>query len=357
MSDVMLQQTIDMLGQLVGAEAAEKAVTAALRAASLSRRESYTPDEFISACEHLKTQGPQAKVFAQLMMSGLLKDRQLRATVEMEQRQRGELIELNAHFEKMNFDLRVANEKLIKSNEVLREQFLRTEKLAIIGQLASSIAHDLRNPLTTIKNIRFYIERYHKTTDPKMHEFLSLLSTDIERINTVLSDLIYYSQAKIYAKTEAPIADLLEAGLEPARQAANVRVSLAIDDPACMVYVDGEKVTQVFINIVTNACEALREAGGTLKVTVASEEDPVVRARFVRVTFADSGPGITRDQQDQIFEPLYTTKTGRVGLGLAIAKDIIEGHGGTIWVDSGETGGASMVIRLPLEVPSPAEPQ
>lgn len=357
MSDVLLQHSIDMLGQLIGAEAAETAFAAALRDALYPRRESYSSDEFIGICEQLKQQGPQAKVYAQLMMASLLKERQLHASVEMEQHQRAELLALNAHFEQMNFDLRASNEKLIKSNEVLREQFLRTEKLAIIGQLASSIAHDLRNPLTTIKNIRFYIERYHKTADPKMHEFLNLLSTDIERINTVLSDLIYYSQAKVYSKAEAGLVDLLEAGLAPARQVGNVQVSLQIDDPAILLFADAEKLTQVFINIATNACEAMREKGGTLAVSVGTETDAVIRARFVRIVFADSGPGVPRAHLEQIFEPLHTTKPGRVGLGLAIAKDIVEGHGGTIWADSQDTGGTSIVVRLPLGMPPASDPQ
>jgi signal transduction histidine kinase len=240
-----------------------------------------------------------------------------------------------------NTELQAANDKLLET----QEQLIRSEKLAAIGQLASGVGHELRNPLGAIKNANFYIRRRAlntdlPTTEPKVMEFLKIIDEEVNSANKVITDLLGFSRVRKPEASPAHIAGIIEDALRYTPMPEKVTLVKEINNNLPMVMVDGEQIKQVFVNIILNALQAMPE-GGQLELRARD------KGRFVEVAFTDTGSGIPDDIRSKIFDPLFTTKAKGVGLGLSVCKTIMEHHQGEIRVESQVGQGTTFTISLP----------
>jgi signal transduction histidine kinase len=241
-----------------------------------------------------------------------------------------------------NDQLQAANDKLLKT----QEQLIRSEKLAAIGQLASGVGHELRNPLGAIKNATFYIRRRAGNTDlpntePRVMEFLKIIDEEVNSANKVITDLLGFSRLGKPAAAPANIAGIIEDALRYTPIPKGVTLAKEINNLP-MVMVDGEQIRQVVVNIVLNALQAMPE-GGRLEIRASN------KGRFVEVEFTDTGSGIPDEIKNKIFDPLFTTKAKGVGLGLSVCKTIMERHQGEIRVESQVGQGTTFTISLPTQ--------
>jgi PAS domain S-box-containing protein len=228
------------------------------------------------------------------------------------------------------------------------EQLIRSERLAAIGQLAGGVGHELRNPLAAIKNAVLYVRRKIakselSATEPKVLEFLGIIDEEVDSANKVITDLLSFARVAKPTVSLVSVGSIIKDALNHVAMSENVRLTMDVDPGLPMVMVDAAQIRQVFINIILNALEAMPE-GGRLEIRARS------KVEFVTVGFADTGCGIPESVTDKIFDPLFTTKPKGIGLGLAMCKSIMEGHGGDIGVKSKEGKGTTFTLSLPMRV-------
>jgi len=240
-------------------------------------------------------------------------------------------------------ELQAANEKLIEA----QEQLIRSEKLAAIGQLASGVGHELRNPLGAIQNAAFYVRRRIAKTDlptaePRVVEFLNIIDDEVNAATKVITDLLGFSRVAKPTVSPVSIAGVIEDALKHTPLPENVELTKDIDNNLPMVMVDADQIKQVFINIALNALQAMPE-GGRLDIRASG------KGEFVEVEFADTGGGIPESIINKIFDPLFTTKAKGVGLGLSVCKTILKRHDGDIRVESKVGKGTTFTLSLPTQ--------
>jgi len=232
----------------------------------------------------------------------------------------------------------------------LQAQVIQSEKLASLGQIAAGIVHELNNPLTSIVAYSDYLRKKAEKTgsDPHDVERLLRINEAAERILRFSRDLIAYSRPS--AEVPAPVAihDIIDRALvfcEHVLDQTGVMVERNFGPVRPVRGVAGQ-LTQVFVNLFTNACHAMREnAGGCLTITTSMAD----AGDHVQVVITDDGHGIDADNLPRIFEPFFTTKTdgSGTGLGLSIVRNIVVGHGGRIRADPNAPRGTVFEVELP----------
>jgi PAS domain S-box-containing protein len=229
-----------------------------------------------------------------------------------------------------------------------QEQLIRSEKLAAIGQLASGVGHELRNPLGAIKTAVHYVRRKIagselSAAEPRVVEFLGLIDGEVDSANKVITDLLSFSRVAKPAVSLVKVGSIIRDALNYVAVPGNVEVVTDVDPDLSMVMVDGGQIQQVFVNVILNALEAMPE-GGRLEIRARG------KGELVTAEFTDTGGGIPESVVGKIFEPLFTTKAKGIGLGLAMSKSIMERHGGDIGVKSKEGEGTTFTLSLPTRV-------
>jgi len=226
----------------------------------------------------------------------------------------------------------------------LNEQLIRAEKLAAMGTLAAGVAHEVNNPLASISSL-IQMLRAQEGHNVETRETLQLISTQIERIKQVTSDMTNFARSRPAARTETDINAVLRSAIRLAKfdrsfHDLEVQTQLTAGLPATLV--DEDQLQQVFLNLLLNARDAM-DASGAIKVSTRELDSSL------EIEISDSGPGIGSDEKNLIFDPFYTTKgAGRgTGLGLAVCYAIITAHDGTIDVGDNYPTGARFTIRLP----------
>lgn len=227
-------------------------------------------------------------------------------------------------------------------------QLIQAEKMAAIGRLAASLAHEVNNPLQAIHN------SLHLCTNPALpeerrQEYLVMAQKEVRRLIEIVRRMLDFYRPSAGERVPVEVNEIVKDALAIAGkrlQQGNVRLHtrLATDLPPIPGVPD--QLTQVFLNIIINAVEAMPD-GGDLHVGTLLDED----GEWVLVAFRDTGPGLTAEQVSHIFEPFYTTKPNGTGLGLAISYGIVEQHGGTIEVSSQPDQGTTFIVRLPVHPP------
>jgi PAS domain S-box-containing protein len=248
--------------------------------------------------------------------------------------------------------------KDISERRRLSMQLLRSEKLAAVGQLAAGMAHELNNPLTPAL---LYTRRLLRQDglDAESRGHLEVVVHEVERAQGVIKDLLAFARRYQASWNEADINELLLRALKRAEgEAPSSKVSSRFQPGENVrVTADEYRLTQVFLNIIRNARQAIEESGRGGTVTIRSERFPVGPgegdAGRVRVTVSDDGPGIAREHLPKIFDPFFTTKQvgAGAGLGLSLSNGIVEEHGGTISIESEPGAGATFVVELPTHPP------
>jgi signal transduction histidine kinase/DNA-binding response OmpR family regulator len=224
-------------------------------------------------------------------------------------------------------------------------QLVQAEKMAAVGRLAASIAHEINNPLQAIHN-SLHLTLRPTLSEEKKARYLAMAQEEVERLIDIVRRLLEFYRPSRGRRVLADVNQVIDNVLALTNKRlqhghVTVQTRLALDLP--MLRIVPDQLAQVFLNIVINAVEAMPE-GGQLTVCTAKTQDD----RWVRITFADDGPGMDERTRASIFEPFFTTKHTGTGLGLAISYGIIERHGGLIQVDSTPGIGSAFAVQLPI---------
>ncbi|MCK4411273.1 PAS domain S-box protein, partial [Candidatus Bipolaricaulota bacterium] len=222
-----------------------------------------------------------------------------------------------------------------------QEELVRKEKLAILGQLAGGVGHDLRNPLGAIKNAAYFLNTVLKEPDREVKETLEILEKEVGTSEAIISSLLDFARAKPPTKRKISVNEILQETLSRITVPENVEVVQELDETLPKSLADPDQLGQVFGNVILNGIQAMTEGG---QLTIKSEAPAPGR---ISVSITDTGVGIPQEQLEKVFEPLYTTKAKGIGLGLAIVKTLVEGHGGTIEVESKMGKGSTFTVTLP----------
>ena len=290
-----------------------------------------------------------------------------------------ELVRSNANLEKAEEEAQAANQRLAEMNRTLEQrvakraaelekandqlieahdQLVRTEKLAVIGELSAGVAHDLRNPLGAIKNAIYYLNGKLLNSEsakenPRIPEFLKIIDDEVGNSNKIITDLMDFARISNPTFSSVDLGTLVQdclASLE-LNEGVYINVQDGYHEDAMKVQVDGRQLHRVFQNLIQNAQDAMPDGG---VITVSTKEE----AGFAEVSVLDTGDGINPEHLDKVFDPLFTTKAKGTGLGLAVCHRIVSQHGGFIKVKSRPGVGTLFTVKLPVfahEVPAREE--
>jgi signal transduction histidine kinase len=258
---------------------------------------------------------------------------------------RDEIGDLARSFNEMTRDLLETRRRMEDANRRL----IQAEKLASIGRISASIAHEIRNPLTSVKlNIQKLTQ--NENLDEEEKEHLSISQEGIGQIEKFIKELLNFTRVSELNPERFSIVQVVEESLKLMKDSIQEKKIIlerrfAADLPS--VVVDGDKMRQVFLNILRNAVEAVEE-GGRIKVTLSQIKQG--GAAGIKVQISDDGSGIPEKDWENIFEPFYTTKSSGFGLGLSNARKIVEQHRGSIKVVKRKEKGTAFEVRIPCEV-------
>jgi two-component system sensor histidine kinase PilS (NtrC family) len=225
----------------------------------------------------------------------------------------------------------------------LEETSRRQDRLAAIGRMAASIAHEIRNPLAAMRG-SIQMLRADMSSDSSQTELMEIILRESDRLNRIISDFLSYARPRSIIQTSVNVGELLQQTFMLLRHSAEINQGHLIEEQVpgnpALVNADSEQLQQVFWNLSRNALQAM-PTGGTLRAAVHENSN-----ERLRITFSDTGRGMAPEQVEHLFEPFSST-TGGTGLGLSIVYQIIRDHGGTINVRSREGHGTTITIELP----------
>lgn len=247
--------------------------------------------------------------------------------------------------------IRLLNEELeakvqARTRELLavQEELVRKEKLALLGQVADTVGHELRNPLGVMNNAVYFLQAVLADADETTKEYLGIIKDEIGDAERIVSDLLDAVRTKPPQPETVDVAELIGNALKRCTVPPAVTVRLDMPESPPLVRVDPVQMRQVFWNLVTNAVEAMPD-GGLLEIM--AKEDPA--AKTVTIGIRDSGSGITPEHQARLFQPMFTTKARRIGLGLVVVKNLTQANGGSVRVESEPGRGSTFSIVLPCD--------
>jgi signal transduction histidine kinase len=253
--------------------------------------------------------------------------------IELEQAQRHYYEQLEKEVESRTRDLEQVQEKLIRS-----------ERLAAVGELASGVGHELRNPLNVIRNCAYLLNlSLTDKGDTEAVTTLKVLDKQIDVANKIVTDLLDFTRITPPSPSRVDLKSLINECLSYIAVPEHVSVNPRMNGHALYVHTDAEQTARVFTNIIANAFQAMNGKTGQLDIEIGAE------AELGWARFKDTGCGIPEANLTRIFEPLFTTKPKGIGLGLAISKRLVEHNGGRIEVASMPGQGTTFTVKLPLE--------
>ncbi len=224
----------------------------------------------------------------------------------------------------------------------LQDKLAREEKLATIGKLAGIMAHEIRNPLGVIRNSIYFLNmKLKESIDEKVKRHIDILETEIESCDKIISDVLEFARTKPPSLATEEINSVVQAVLSKVNIPKTIKVETNLGENLPKINIDIAQVKQVFLNIISNAIEAMPK-GGELRVTTSQTDS------FISIALKDTGVGIPKENIDKLFTPLFSTKTKGLGLGLAACQNIIIAHQGKIEFESEEGQGTTFIIKLPI---------
>jgi two-component system, NtrC family, sensor histidine kinase HydH len=223
----------------------------------------------------------------------------------------------------------------------LREELARKERLAILGQLAGGVGHELRNPLAVLATSVYFLRMaLDDKADPKIQKHLGIVEQELANANEIITNLLDFSRVRQPERTGISLRQLVQNALER-YDFGSIEVEQDIRD--IEVNADPGQVRQVLINLVTNAIQAMSDTGGGRLVINTGESNG-----NAWIAVKDTGSGIEPAILEKIFQPLFTTKAKGIGLGLAVCESLIRANGGKITVESEPGKGSTFTIHLPM---------
>ena len=229
--------------------------------------------------------------------------------------------------------------------QALRREIARNQRLASIGRLAAGVAHEIRNPLSSIKGFATYFkERYRDNKDDQ--QTADIMIQEVERLNRVVGQLLEFAKPITISKKATSVDTVIKDSLRLIeRQAAEKNIKIETDFSSIMkkIQVDADRINQVLLNLYLNAVESMQD-GGTLNVVLSMDEEK----KWVIIKITDNGTGIRKEDIAHIYDPYFTTKPSGTGLGLAIVHNIIDAHDGKMEVESSPGKGTTVTLFLPI---------
>ncbi len=242
----------------------------------------------------------------------------------------------------------VMTAELEKSRE-LESQLQQAEKSAVVGRLASAIAHEIRNPLNYINLTLDHLRAKFAPEDTEKQESFEKLTlqlkTEVARINNQITDFLRYSRPVKLDLKAIDAREVVEDSLrlvEAQSEDLNIKINIVERDNIPKIKGDAEILRSVFNNLFINASHAMEATGGNLNVIISTIDE------YVKIEIKDTGIGIPEENLDKIFEPYFSTKETGTGLGLAIVKKVIDDHNGFIEVESVQNEGTTFTVKLPV---------
>jgi PAS domain S-box-containing protein len=243
--------------------------------------------------------------------------------------------------------LRLSNEELERrvrdrtaALEAAQGKLVRRERLAVLGQLAGGLAHQIRNPLGAITNAAYVLQHSPGAQEGDAARAVAIILAEAWDANRIITDLLDYARVRPPVRRPVSLREIVERALGTQTTPSNVRVSLEVP-PAPLVSVDPDQVRDAVENLLRNAFEAM-PTGGDLRISALAASGELA------LSITDSGVGIPCDVQEQLFEPLVTTKPLGLGLGLTTTRALVENQGGSITFESALGRGTRFEVKLPL---------
>lgn len=258
------------------------------------------------------------------------------------------IFELGEHQNHLEFLVEAKTQKLINTQSML----LQRERLTTLGRLTATISHEILNPLATIRNAFYVVKNSYEVNDSeKIEQALELAERNIRRSISIVEELNSYARVKQLSVSKASLDHWLKGVLDEQIIPDDIEIKIDLSSEIQAMF-DQEKLRQVLVNIINNSIDALQESPSEerqLEISTSSQVDTY------EIRISDNGVGMSEETKGKLFEPLYSTKSFGVGLGMIIVKNIIEQHDGTIDVDSRENEGTSIVLRLPITLSKEAD--
>ena len=240
-------------------------------------------------------------------------------------------------------DLTAHLEANLRREAELEKSLVKNEKLASLGRVAAGVAHEVRNPLASMK-LKIQLAERNNFQPSKIEKTFAVLRQEIERLDNLVKKLLDLSRPTRLNFSPISLTELIRERLSLVNEKAaaqNARIEFAVENTPTELLADGERLAQVFDNLFRNALEAMPH-GGEMKIALEKESD------VYRIKISDTGAGLKDAERERLFEPFYTTKDGGTGLGLAISREIAQAHGGKIYSPVEARKGATFVVELPF---------
>ena len=265
----------------------------------------------------------------------------------------GELVHAKEELEKFTKFLEKRVEARTRELKAAQDELIKKERLAAIGQMASVVGHEIRNPLAVINNSIFYIKTKltkDSLLDQKIERHISIIQSEVKQANSIIDEILTYSRSRELKPETLMLNHFLEELLSVYPFPSHIEVVKDFDPREPVVHIDPDEMRQCIRNLIGNGIEVVPKGG---IVRVATE---LVEQNWVRVDVGDTGPGIPPDVLEKIFTPFYTTKARGTGLGLAVVRKVVDRHNGKVDVRTELGRGTTFSIFLPLSVKGAAAP-
>ena len=256
---------------------------------------------------------------------------------------------LRQEYKLLSEELKASYDRLHQEAKLLieaEEQLSASQKLSSLGELSASLAHEVKNPLSSIKGTAEILLDEFPVGHPK-REFAEILLAETSRLNTTVDEILQYSKGEGDRKAASvkyePLADTLSRVLtllENRLKEKRIELQFSNGSVTENFFADGGKISQVFLNILLNAIDAVPVEG---KISVRAQKE----SGGISICISDNGPGIPAEKKELVFEPFYSGKESGTGLGLSISQKIVESYGGQITISDSTQGGAKVFVTLP----------
>jgi len=241
--------------------------------------------------------------------------------------------------------------KAIEKTKNLEKRALNSERLAFIGTLAGGLAHEIKNPLSTLniylQLLQEELESMTGTNSKRVHMKTQVLQKEVQRLEQILNDFLRFARGQKLELKDHDMNEILDEVVDfvtPEIKQKKILILKSYDADLPQCRLDSNLIKQAILNIIINAEQAM-ENGGELMIRTSKDK------KYIQIDITDTGPGIPKDIIDKIFQVYFSTKKTGTGLGLPTAKRIIEDHRGTISVQSEEGKGTNFSIKLPMNLP------
>jgi len=228
--------------------------------------------------------------------------------------------------------------------DATQQRLVRAEKLAAIGQLASGIAHELRNPLAVINNAAYYLKMRIGGEDKSVDKHLGIMEREVFRSSGIIAGLLDFARTREPRLEQVELSSFVDEIMSKLSMPRGINLLFDNQAKDIKMAIDAEQIKRVLLNLISNAIQAM-PSGGELSIQIRPNDG------YVELDVSDTGAGIEQKYRSRIFEPLFTTRSdkGGTGIGLSICKSIVDAHHGTIKLKSQVAKGTTFTVKLPIK--------